>query len=50
MHKMVAYDEYVQEGEIRRSHRLILKQGQRQLGPPDPTTKAKLLAIQNLNR
>jgi hypothetical protein len=50
MHESTAYDMAVEEGEIRNSHRLLLRQGRRRFGPADPATESALTAIQDLQR
>jgi hypothetical protein len=50
MHESRAYDMAVEEGEIRRSHRVLLQQGRSPLGPPDPATESVLRSIQDLER
>jgi len=54
MHESTAYDMILDEGrlegEIRRSHRLLLRQGTRRFGAPDAQTAGILTAIQDLER
>jgi hypothetical protein len=54
MHQTCAFDAYVEEGvlkgEIRSSHRLLLKIGRQRFGDPDPKTEAALTAIEDLDR
>src|SRR5262249_27471282 len=35
MQESTAYDEILEEGEIKRSHRVLLRQGRSRFGPPD---------------
>ncbi len=50
MHESTAYDMAIEEGEIRRSHRLLLKLGTKRFGPPDSTVESALTGIQGLDR
>jgi hypothetical protein len=50
MHESTAYDMAVEEGQIRTSHRLLLRLGRRLLGPPDPATESALTSIQVVER
>ena len=54
MHESTAYDMILDEGrvegELRVSHRLLLRQGRKQFGPPDTQTEAALTAIQDIAR
>ena len=45
-----ALDEIMEEGEVRNSHRLLLRQGRKQFGNPDAETEAALRSITNLDR
>jgi hypothetical protein len=50
MQESTAYDEIMEEGEIKRSHRVILRQGRNRFGPPDPAIEGELTAIRDLDR
>ena len=50
MHESTAYDQAMEEGEIRLSHRVLLRQGRKLLGPPDSITEAALKSIQDVER
>lgn len=50
MHETTAYDYYVEEGEIRNSHRLLLAIGREKYGAPNVETEATLKAIKDLDR
>ncbi|HEV3384773.1 MAG TPA: hypothetical protein VG097_08150, partial [Gemmata sp.] len=45
-----AYDEAIEEGEIKRSHRFLLRQGEKQFGPLDASTEVELKSIRDLDR
>jgi hypothetical protein len=50
MHESTAYDMAVEEGQIRNSHGVLLRQGRRLLGPPDPATESAIRSIQDVER
>jgi hypothetical protein len=50
MHESTAYDQAMEEGEIRSSHRVLLRQGRKLLGPPDPAAESALKSIQDVER
>ena len=50
MQESTAYDEIMEEGEIKRSHRLLLLQGRERLGAPDAEVEGELKAIRDLDR
>jgi len=54
MQESTAFDEAIEEGELRgelkRSHRLLMRQGCRQFGDPDETIEAEIMAIRDLDR
>ncbi len=54
MHESTAFDEAMEEGELRgevkRSHRLILRIGRSRLGSPEPADEVALAAIKDLER
>ncbi|MEI7688036.1 MAG: hypothetical protein WCL32_23765 [Planctomycetota bacterium] len=50
MKESTAFDEAVEEGELKRSHRLLLRLGRKRFGNPDGTTEAALTAIIDLDR
>jgi predicted transposase YdaD len=54
MHESTAYDVILEEGcakgELRASHRLLLRQGRQRFGPADAATEAALTSIQDLDR
>ena len=54
MHESTAYDTILEEGrlegDIRTSHRLLLRLGRKRLGAPNSKTKATLTAIQDIAR
>jgi predicted transposase YdaD len=50
LQESAAYDEIMEEGEIRRSHRNLLLLGKERFGPPDEAVKNELLAIRDLER
>lgn len=53
MSELTAYDEAVEEGELRgkviQSHSILLRVGRKQFGPPDEATEAVLKSIQDLD-
>src|SRR5207248_8650669 len=50
MHESTAYDMAVEEGEIRNSHRVLLRQGRKLWGSPDATVESALKSIQDVAR
>ena len=50
MHESTAYDEAVEEGYIKASHRFLLKLGRKLLGSPDPSVEPALISIQDVER
>ena len=50
MQETTAWDEMIEEGEVRRSHRLLLRLGKRQFGAADSATEAAVTAIRDLDR
>ena len=50
MHESTAFDMMIDEGEVRRSHRILLLQGRELIGPTDPATEAALLSIRDSER
>lgn len=50
MHESTAYDVAVEEGEIRNSHRFLLRQGRSLWGAPSPAIEAALKAVQDVLR
>jgi hypothetical protein len=50
MQESTAYDEILEEGEIRHGHRVILRQGHARFGQPDAETEGELKAIRDLDR
>lgn len=50
LQESAAYDEIMEEGEIRRSHRNLLLLGKERFGPADEAVKSELLAIRDLER
>lgn len=50
MQESTAYDEAVEDAEIKRSHRILLKLGQKQFGEPGPLVEAELKSIRDLDR
>jgi hypothetical protein len=50
MHESTAYDMAVEEGEIRNSHRVLLRLGRKLWGTPDPSVESALKAIQDVER
>lgn len=50
MHESTAYDMAVEEGCVKTSHRVLLKQGRRLLGLPQPSVEAALTSIQDVER
>lgn len=50
MSELTAYDEAVEEGAIKTSHNILLRQGRKRFGEPDAATEAALTAISDLDR
>jgi hypothetical protein len=50
MHESTAYDEAVEEGCVKTSHRFLLRQGRKLLGSPDPSVESALSSIQDVER
>jgi len=50
MHESTAYDMILDEGEVKRSHKMLVRLGTRRFGPPHPQVEATLTAIQDLER
>lgn len=50
MHESTAYDMAVEEGEIRNSHRVLLRLGRKLLGAPDASIETALRSIQDVER
>jgi hypothetical protein len=50
MQETTAWDEMLEEGELRLAYRWLLRQGQRRLGPVDEATEATVRAIRDLDR
>ena len=50
MHDSSTFELIEEKAEIRRSHRLILRLGRDQIGPPDAASESALLAIRDLDR
>jgi hypothetical protein len=54
MHESTAYDEIIEEGELRgeikRSHRMLLLQGGERFGQPDAAVESEVTAIRDLDR
>jgi hypothetical protein len=50
MHESSAFTLYEEKGRVDESHRLLLRQGTKQFGRPDPATEAALRAIGDLDR
>ena len=54
MQESTAFDEWIEEGELRgevkRSHRLLLRLGRTQFGVADAVTEAGLTSIKDLDR
>lgn len=45
-----AYDEAIEEGELRGSHAVLLRMGRKQFGVPDEATEVGLKSIRDLER
>jgi hypothetical protein len=50
MHESDTYQAILDEGEVRGLHRMLLRQGRKRFGAPDPATQAALTAITDLDR
>ncbi len=50
MHESTAYDMAVEEGLIKASHRFLLRQGRKLLGPPELSIESALTSIQDVER
>ena len=50
MHESTAYDMILDEGRVEGEIRLLLRQGRKRFGPPDPPTESALKAIKDLER
>jgi predicted transposase YdaD len=54
MHESTAYDAILEEGlragDLRTSHRFLLRQGRKRFGPADAATESALTSIQDLDR
>ena len=50
MHESTAYDEAVEEGCVKTSHRFLLKQGRKLLGSTDSSIESALTSIQDVER
>ena len=50
MHESTAYDMAVEEGLIKASHRFLLRQGRKLLGPPELSIESALVSIQDVER
>jgi hypothetical protein len=50
MHESTAYDQAMEEGEIRQSHRVLLQLGRKLWGSPDPSIESALSSIQDVER
>jgi len=48
MHESTAFDEMVDQGQVRHAHRALLLQDRIRFGPPDAATEAALTAITDL--
>ncbi len=47
---LTAYDEAIEEGEIKNNHRVLLQQGRKRFGPPEATVEQELKSIRDLER
>lgn len=45
-----AWDEAIREGEVKRSHEILLRLGTQRFGPPDTATKVTVTEIRELRR
>jgi hypothetical protein len=50
MHDSSAYELILEEGAIEAEQRVLLRLGQKRLGPPDEATVASVKSIKNLDR
>jgi hypothetical protein len=50
MHESTAYDEALEEGEIRHGHRVLLHLGRKLLGTPDPSIESTLNSVQDVEQ
>jgi len=50
MQELTAYDEAMEEGELRVSHRLLLRLGEKRFGAVGEAIEAELRAIRDLDR
>jgi hypothetical protein len=50
MHESTAYDEAVEEGCVKATHRVLLKLGRKLLGPADPSVELALTSVQDVER
>jgi hypothetical protein len=50
MEELSAWDEFEQEGEIKQSHRILLRWGGTRFGPADPRIHREVEAIRDLDR
>lgn len=50
MTESTAYDEAVEEGELKRSHRLIIRMAIKRFGEADAAAQAELKSIRDLDR
>ena len=47
---LCAWDEAIEEGEIRSSHNLLLRLGRKLIGAPDVAAEAELKSIRDVDR
>lgn len=50
MHESTACDMAVEEGLVKASHRFLLRQGRKLLGPPGPAIESALVSILDVER
>lgn len=50
MTESTAYDEAVEEGELKRSYLLLLRQARTRFGAPEPELEIELKSIRDLDR
>ncbi|HEX7378280.1 MAG TPA: hypothetical protein VF278_14275 [Pirellulales bacterium] len=50
MHESTAYDMAVEEGCVKNSHRVLMKQGRKLFGSPESTVESALTSIQDVER
>jgi hypothetical protein len=50
MSELAAYDEAVEDGEIKGRHWVLLRLGQQRFGPPEPNMELELKSIRDLDR